>query len=468
VESVITIAEAVRTGRRSAVDVVTACHKQIDTKNAHINAFVYLDKEGALASARLIDKQVERGEDPGPLAGVPFGVKDLQHCAGMPSTYGSVFFKDAKPSEKDDEFVRRLRAAGAIPVGMVAAAEFGMDSATNSKLWGTTRNPWNLEHTPGGSSGGSSAAVAAGMVPFCTAGDSAGSTRSPAAFTGTVGMLATQGRVPNEGGFDGYTGNGVITTCVADWARLLDVMSGPYSGDRASLPEPAVNYETCTETLDVTGLSALWSADYGFAVVEDEVSYIARAATDKLIAAGGLNLVERDFSPPNAVRHWMTESMDRVLTGLGVMGVWPDQGDQLSPGIRSLLTEFEAMKTTREQVYQAHKALPGIEPVVAELFNHVDILLSPTTACVAFGAGEPMPRIIAGRDASETRAEPFGFLANACWLPSISVPAGVTEAGLPVGLQITCRRHSDELVLRLARILEQTQPWPLLAPDFQD
>ena len=112
------------------------------------------------------------------------------------------------------------------------------------------------------------------------------------------------------------------------------------------------------------------------------------------------------------------------------------------------------------------KARLLLEPVVAKLFGHVDILLNPTTACVAFGAEEPMPRTIAGKDASETRAEPFGFLANACWLPSISVPAGVSAAGLPVGLQITCRRHSDELVLRLARILEQTQPWPLLAPGY--
>jgi aspartyl-tRNA(Asn)/glutamyl-tRNA(Gln) amidotransferase subunit A len=465
-ESVITIAEAVRSGERSAVEIVTSCFKEIDAKNPRVNAFVYLDKPGALAAARLIDKQVEKGEDPGLLAGVPFGVKDLQHCSGMPSTYGSVFFKDAIPSEKDDEFVRRLRDAGAIPLGMVAAAEFGMDSATNTTLWGATRNPWNLACTPGGSSGGSSAAVASGMVPFCTAGDSAGSTRSPAAFTGTVGMLATQGRVPNEGGFDGYTGNGVITTCVRDWARLLDVMSGPYLGDRASLPEPVVNYESCADTFNVAGLSALWSDDYGYAVVEDEVISIARAAADKLIAAGHLNLVERDFSPSNAVRQWMVESLDRVITGLGVMGVWPDQSDQLSPGLVTLLKEFEGMETTREQVYQAHKALPGIEPVVAELFSHVDVLLSPTTACVAFGAEEPMPRTIAGKDASETRAEPFGFLANACWLPSISVPAGISDAGLPVGLQITCRRHSDELVLRLARILEQTQPWPLLAPGY--
>lgn len=464
--SVIEIADSVRTGQRSAVDVVEHYFNEIITKNSSINAFVYIDKSGALSAARMIDEQVAHGRDPGALAGVPFGVKDLQHCAGMPSTYGSVFFKDAVDSEKDDEFVRRLRSAGAIPIGMVATAEFGMDSATNTTLWGATLNPWNLKRTPGGSSGGSSAAVSAGMVPFCTAGDSAGSTRSPAGFTGTVGMLATHGRVPNDGGFEGFTGNGVITKSVKDWARLLDVMTGPYLGDRASLPSPNVNYESCCDSLEVEGLKVLWSDNYGYAVVEKEVIQVARKAADKLIEAAKLTPVNRDFCPPNAVKHWMTESLERVKVGLGIMGVLPDKSEHLSPGIRSLLKEFDEWNVSREDVYQAHKLLPTIEADVAALFNDIDILITPTTACVAYGAEQSMPKIIDGKDASDTRAEPFGFLANACWLPSISIPAGVTSEGLPVGLQITCKRHRDDLVLRLARILEQAQPWPLLAPGY--
>ena len=152
-ESVIAIAETVRSGKRRAVDVVTSCYKEIDAKNPRINAFVYLDKPAALAEARSIDKQVERDKDPGPLAGVPFGVKDLQHCAGMPSTYGSVFFKDADPSEKDDEFVRRLRDAGAIPLGMVAAAEEAGDSAAQAMQLAPEALPLRLPRRRGARGG---------------------------------------------------------------------------------------------------------------------------------------------------------------------------------------------------------------------------------------------------------------------------------------------------------------------------
>jgi len=460
-DTVIDIAEAVRSGQRKAKDIVEECFKQIKKKNKEINAFIFLNEKEAYRIADKIDKRVEKGEDPGPLAGVPFGVKDLNHCSGMPSTYGSYFYKDAPPSKNDDLFIARLRTHGAIPVGMVAASEFGLDSATHTTLWGVTRNPWNLNKTPGGSSGGSSAAVSAGMVPFCTGGDAAGSIRSPAAFTGLVGLKPSTGRIPSESGFDDLDCNGVITSTVADTARLLDIMAGPDPRDRRTLPKPNIRYEDAIENLDVKGLRAVWSADYGYASVEDEVAEIAGAAADKLISAAGLIRLDTGFNPPNITRHWMKTIVHKIKIGFHLMGVLPDNMDKLSPNIQFLLDRETDISD--EDIYTANKVFQTIEAPVAELFRETDILLSPTTACRAYDADATMLTTINGNEAP---AEPFGLVANACWNPSISVPAGLTSDGLPVGLMITARRHQDEIPLRLARILEQISPWPRTAPGY--
>src|SRR5205085_4404190 len=180
------------------VGLLDECLEAIDRKNPELNAFVHLDPDLAHAAAERVDQAVARGEDPGPLAGVPFGVKDLENCAGLPTSHGSLLYKGRPPVDHDSIHVSRLRAAGAVPVGKTAAPEFGAIAYTSTPAWGTTRNPWNLERTPGGSSGGSAAAVAAGLVPFCTASDGGGSTRIPASFTGLYGFKASYGRIPHE------------------------------------------------------------------------------------------------------------------------------------------------------------------------------------------------------------------------------------------------------------------------------
>src|ERR687894_792642 len=183
-DSVIEVAEAVRRGERKAVEVLDDCLARIEAGNEELNAFVHVDADLARREAQKVDEAVARGDDPGPLAGVPFGVKDLEDCGGMPTSHGSLLFKDRPPVESDSIHVARLRAAGAVPVGKTAAPEFGTVAFTSTKAWGVTRNPWNPERTPGGSSGGSAAAVAAGLVPFCTASDGGGSTRIPPPLCG--------------------------------------------------------------------------------------------------------------------------------------------------------------------------------------------------------------------------------------------------------------------------------------------
>jgi aspartyl-tRNA(Asn)/glutamyl-tRNA(Gln) amidotransferase subunit A len=233
-QSLITIAEAVRAGKQSARDVLEKCLDAIAEKNGELNAFIMLDAESARKQAEDIDARIARGEDPGKLAGVPIGVKDIENCIGFQTTQGSLLLKDAPNASNDSIHVARLRAAGAVIVGKTNTPEFGMDGATHNKLWGVTRNPWNPELTPGGSSGGSSAAVASGMVPLATATDAGGSTRQPAAYTGTVGLLPAHGRIPKANGFSNWSCHGAVTRSVLETARYLDVVSCAPPGRRIS------------------------------------------------------------------------------------------------------------------------------------------------------------------------------------------------------------------------------------------
>jgi aspartyl-tRNA(Asn)/glutamyl-tRNA(Gln) amidotransferase subunit A len=187
-DTAIQIAESVRAGERKAVDVLDECLAAVSAGNEALNAFVHLDEGLAREAAEAVDAAVARGDDPGPFAGVPFGVKDLDDCAGMPTSHGSLLYKGRGPVDADSIHVARLRAAGGVPIGKTAAPEFGTLSFTKTKAWGITRNPWDLSRTPGGSSGGSAAAVAAGLVPVATASDGGGSTRIPAGFSVLVGL----------------------------------------------------------------------------------------------------------------------------------------------------------------------------------------------------------------------------------------------------------------------------------------
>src|SRR5436305_11625811 len=196
--TVIETAEAVRRGELKAVEHLDECLTAIDDGNGALNAFVHLDPDRAREAADAVDQAVAAGRDPGPLAGVPFGVKDLEDCAGMPTSQGSLLYKGRGPVAKDSVHVGRLRGAGAVPIGKTAAPEFGVTAFTHTKAWGTTRNPWDPTRTPGGSSGGSAAAVAAVMVPFCTASDGGGSTRLPAAFARLARLQPTFRRTPPQ------------------------------------------------------------------------------------------------------------------------------------------------------------------------------------------------------------------------------------------------------------------------------
>ena len=465
-KTVVDIAQAVRAGRLRARIVVDDCLNAIERRNGRVNAFVHLDAAGARRHAAEIDRKVARGEDPGLLAGVAFGVKDIREsCAGMPRRNGSLFHKDDPPELRDSVFIARLRVAGAIPLGKVATAEFGMDGVTHTVAHGTTRNPWNLSRTPGGSSGGSAAAVAAGLVPFCTSSDAGGSTRSPAGYTGTVGLKPSQGRIPRMDGFGDRSCPGVITTTVADTARILDVVAGPDDCDRMTLPAPEVCYEKAIESLDVGGLRAVWSEDLGFAPVDPEIAVLTRAAAIRLADTAGLRMLDRPVKFTNVYMAANMHLTRRFADELRQRGILPTQRHLLSPGPRWFLDKADSFSAA--QVFEALQKENHLEQEVAEFFRNADVLMTPCHSTPAFAAEGPLPEQIAGKDASETHGDAFPMFANVGWNPSISVPAGLTSSGLPAGLLITVRRHRDDIALRLARILEIAAPWPRHPPDWE-
>jgi aspartyl-tRNA(Asn)/glutamyl-tRNA(Gln) amidotransferase subunit A len=463
-ETAIEVAESVRRGERRAVEVLDDALAAIAAGNDRLGAFVHVDEGLARKAAEAVDAAVDAGRDPGPFAGVPIGVKDLEDCAGLPTTRGSLLYAGRGPVDADSLHLARLRAAGAVPVGKTAAPEFGTLNFTKTKVFGVARNPWDPELTPGGSSGGSAAAVAAGLVPMATASDGGGSTRIPASFCGLVGFKASYGRIPHPAATGSETSVlGVLTTTVADSARHLDVTAGPDDRDRFSLPRPPVGYESAIESLPLDGLRARWSPDLGFARCDPEVREVAETAARALADAAGLAIDDEPVSLTDPVRAWL---------GAGALDLWLDLEPGMWPGVADDLTRYSRSVLEQTQDYPVRRFAEAVrrrQQLVldaARLFDDVDVVLTPTTAVPAFPAEGPPPEVIDGEPAQPlgASATPFTMLANLCWNPAASVPAGRTAAGLPIGLQVMARRHRDEIPLRLARIWEQARPWPRRAP----
>ncbi|MGI8663177.1 MAG: amidase [Acidimicrobiales bacterium] len=450
--SVIELAEAVRSATVRAIDLLERHLQRIEVGNERLNAFVHLEADLARRDALAVDAIVAAGGDPGPLAGVPLGVKDLHDCAGMPTSQGSLWFKGGPPAASDDIDVARLRAAGAVPVGKTSAPEFGIVSFASTKAWGVTRNPWDLTRTPGGSSSGSAAAVAAGLIPLATASDGGGSIRIPAAFCGLVGHKPSFGRVPHPSPMTSQTSVvGVVTTTVADSARCLDVQAGPDARDRTSLPAARVVYEQAIEVLDVAGLTARWSLDLGFVEhVDPEVAELSRAGAEVLAEAAQLRFDDDPVRFADATRVWLQSGALSSWAMTGIEERWPDRAGELMGFTRRGLEG--GAQLTAVQLGRIARRRYEFEQEAAALFSQIDVLLTPTTAVPAFAAEGPPP--------GGAMATPFTMLANLNGNPSTTVPCGQTSDGLPVGLMITAGHHRDDIALRLARIFEQRRPWP--------
>jgi aspartyl-tRNA(Asn)/glutamyl-tRNA(Gln) amidotransferase subunit A len=437
-------------GEQSAASLVAAAFDNIAVHNDSLIAFVHTDRLGAEHSANLIDTAIAEGRDVGPLAGVPFGVKDLHDAFGQPTRYGSELYRNAEEATTDSEIVKRLRGAGAIPIGKTATPEMGLDSSTTSPLHGVTRNPFDLSRTPGGSSGGSAAAVASAMVPFATASDGGGSTRAPAAFTSLVGHKPSHGLIPRSRPH-GFSVDGVLTRTVADTALLLDVVAGPSLQDRTSFLPPGRSFSHQIQHLDVDGVSLAYSDDFGYAVVDPEVADLARQAAQRLAQCLGTSLSMTPMVLPDARRCWLTMAFAELAHEVRVFD--DDTISLLAPLTQELLRQ--ARLVTLDDLMNAFAERDEIDGAFANAFTDQQIIMTPTVACEAYGAADPIPVYINGRDAGPSGVESMVMQANVCWFPALSVPAGFTQAGLPVGLQLMAPRHQDGLLLRLGHLLEQ-------------
>ncbi|HUI47756.1 MAG TPA: amidase [Acidimicrobiia bacterium] len=459
------LAESVRAGERRSTDLLAVFIERIEKLNPDLNAFCYLDLDGARARAESIDAAVARGEDPGPWAGVPMGVKELVSVAGWPDTHASMLYRDTIGLHDDTE-PARLKAAGAVLVGLTTSPEFGSTNWTRTYLHGTTRNPWNPERTPGGSSGGSAAAVASGMMPICTGSDGGGSIRIPSSYSGLFGFKVSFGRVGSAGNFDsGLTSvPGPICRSVRDAARYVDAIAGPTNSDPTSLPRPARSYEDAVisgraiEAL--RGKRAAWSSTLGFAVCEPEVEKLAHEAALALCAEAGIELVDADVRLPRPGGAWgLISSVDTAANHLEAAR---DRWDEITPVSRAGLQSIDRL--TGEQLMRALRRRFELLAAIGALFDEVDLLLTPTTATTAFVAEGPPPLEIAGQKVGGMGSVPFTAPFNISGMPGVSIPVGAASDGLPVGLQAVGRRDDEEAVLACGAVAEASRPWPKFAP----
>jgi len=461
------IADSVRLGNLSAVEVLDAHLERIARLDSELNCVCYLDADAARARAAEIDANVASGDDPGPFAGVPIGVKELASVAGWPETHASVVYAD-RIAECDDNEVSRLRAAGAVITGLTTASEHGTVSFTNTPLHGVTRNPWDLAHTPGGSSGGSAAAVAAGLFPACTGGDGGGSIRIPAAYSGLFGMKATFGRIgrgPQPFNSSLNPVRGPVVRAVRDAARYLDVTSGPTLTDPTSLPPLAVPFEAelaSGAAVDrLRGKRAAFSASVGFASAEPQVAAAAEELAHVLAEVAGLELVEGiPVELPRPGASW------GVLSTIDDMSWHLDEIDghldELTPVHRLQHLSFTNLSPAvlAKAIRRRHELLT----VVAAIFEQVDFLLTPTTPTPAFAAEGVLRAELNGEPVTLFElSAPFTAPFNMTGQPAASIPAGLVD-GLPVALQVIAPRHLDIDCLAAGALLEDARPWPKLAP----
>jgi len=440
----------------SPVEVVQNSLARIEEVNGALNAFCFTYPDEALAQAREAERAVMEGEALGPLHGVPIAIKDLTPTKGKRTTLGSRIYENWVP-DFDVPIVERLRAAGSILVGKTATPEFAYAGFCKSALWGDTNNPWDTTRSPGGSSGGSGAAVAAGCVPLAEGTDAGGSVRIPAAFCGTVGLKPTFGRIPLQmlpTAFDDLLHFGPLARTVADAALFLGVTQGPDDRDFLSLPAgPEIQVPPPS---DIRGLRLAVNYDFGFYAIDEDVRAQTREAARALQDAGA-TVEEVEIA-------WTRDVIDRWVDHWGVLqaacfgqhlGEWRDQMDAvlvayMDRGLAMGAVDFKNIEIFRTQMWE------DLRPI----FAAYDALLTPTCA------QPPPPNDTLdpdyyradeqGRFCGLYMTYPFNFL-HQC--PALAVPSGVTTAGLPTSLQIVGRRHDDKGVLRIGAALEAVRPW---------
>ena len=454
------LSRSVRAKEVSARELTRAALDRIERLDPVYNAFVAVDGDRALDEADALDARIATGADPGPLAGIPIGVKDLQNAIGYRTTYGSALHADAPPAIEDDPFVARMRGAGCVVVGKTNTPEFGWMGNTTNAIFGPSLNPFDVSRGPGGSSGGTSAALAAGMVPLATGSDGGGSIRIPSACCGLSGMKPSLGRVPAGGphppGWVDLSTNGPMARRIADVARALDVAVGPDPTDLRSLPRPEANWLAAMEDPHVP-VRIAYAPTLGFATVDDEVEAACARAVGVLESLGAEVVVLDSVFDADPVGDFLTMTGAATLRTLRPFMGHP-RWDEVHPVLRHFVDV--AMTTTAEQLLQVFDSYHLMNLRLVELFHSCRILVTPTTSGLAPFADDMMGSVNGVKTANWIQ---FTYPFNMTRSPAATVPVGLSRDGLPIGLQLVGPQHGDLVVLRTAAALEAAMDLDLLA-----
>ena len=460
--SVEALAAMVRDRTLSAAAVTEHALERIEALNPQLNAFVALDAEGARAQAAAIDERLDAGDDVGPLAGIPIGVKDLADAAGFVTTRGAMHLRDTPPVNADSTEVARMRAAGAVILGKTNTPEFGCMGDTYNPLFGATWNPWNLSRSPGGSSGGTAAAVMSGMVPVGTGSDGGGSIRIPSSMCGMSGLKPSNGRVPSgppPPGLLDLSCVGPMARRIRDVAYCLDAVIGPHPSDLRSLPAPTESWRAALDDPEVPNRVA-WVPSFDGGPVDSEVLASCSAAVERL-AAEGTEVVELGTLFDTVSEAFLPLFLGGLIAPafrplLGTPA-WDDVTDVLAVALEEALAtvSVDAVSKARQQAGELSMQL-------GQAMAGFDAMLLPTMA-----AQTP----IVGGDGTIDGVETenwvrFTPLANLTRRPAGTVCSGLTGDGMPIGLSVLGHQTDDVGVLQTLAALEDLLGLDPIAPDI--
>ncbi len=456
------IAAQVTDRRLSAREVTAAALDRIDRFDGELGAFVAVDADSAMAEAAAVDERIAAGDDVGPLAGVPLAVKDLEDAAGYVTSRGSIAFAAGEPAATDSPLVERLRAAGCVVVGKTNTPELGWKPDTVNETFGATHNPWALDRSAGGSSGGSAAAIAAGLVPLATGSDGGGSIRIPAAVNGLAGLKPSLGRVPSGGAsppdWPLLSTRGPMARRVRDIALALDVVVGPEPTDLTSLPLPEASWSRSLVELHPPRKVA-WSPTLGYARPDSEVLAVCEAAVRRLELLGTEVVVVDDVFGTDPLDDWLALVGVYCLRTLDRFHDDDDVWGHIDPGLVAVM-EWARASVSATRFAQASDACHRLNLTLVDLFHQVPLLLTPTVAGQTPLIGE-QGSIDGEPDVNWVR---YTYPFNMTRSPAGTVCAGFTADGMPVGLQVVGPQHADVVVLRALALLEDALDDETVAP----
>jgi Asp-tRNA(Asn)/Glu-tRNA(Gln) amidotransferase A subunit family amidase len=455
--SLIDLTEMIQKRKTSPVELMEAVISRVEETNPDLNTVVAMrEHEALLVDARRSEERVMSGEAR-PLEGIPLGVKDLEDVEGLITSQGSLPFR-SQVAEQDSTQVSRLRRAGAIVLGKTNTPEFGHTAITKNLVYGATRSPWNLERTPGGSSGGSAAALAGCVLPLVTASDGGGSIRIPASFTGAFGLKPSFGRVPRgpfiRWSYAGTSVYGPLTKTVEDAALFMDQVVGHSNYDPSSLPHPGISYLETVRKPPPDALRIGYSPDLGYAVVQSDIASSVEEASREFEKMGHrIELMEG--GPPLIGSDWNLISSFENASRLH--SLLPEHEEDFTKAFLDGVKR--AWDMPPERWGEAARKRNLVNDWCAETFKSFDLIITPTVPYDPVPAKGPFPEETEGREQVPAGVAAFTVPFNQSGHPAATVRIGFSSAGLPMGMQIVGNRHREDLVLQAARAFEKERPW---------